>query len=79
MWVEETAARVELAPSDVSADGQSGSYSELEVGLGEICRTPEPGRHPATNLRHLPEARLNKAALRQTLSRVWCRQQWWEG
>jgi len=61
MWVEETAARVELAPSDVSADGQSGSYSELEVGLGEICRTPEPGRHPATNLRHLPEARLNEA------------------
>jgi hypothetical protein len=27
---------------------------------------------------HFLEARLNEAALRQTLSRVWCRQQWWE-
>ena len=43
----------------------NGSHSGPEVGFGEIAID-------------VLQAGLNEAASRQTLSRVWCRQQWRE-
>jgi len=53
------------------------SRGRQEGALSAVC----PSQIRVTSIRcsaSFPEARLNEAASRQTLSRVWCRQQWRE-
>src|SRR5664280_2280413 len=69
-----------LIPAASTAAGQEPMPARRRVGrfysqVAVAMRLPDAGRLTGSNL---PHAGLNEAAMRRTLSRAGCQQQWWE-